>query len=104
MIYHSVALIHPSKFEGRSSPVEQAKSIGKQVILSNINIHKEQKPSRGKYFNPNNFSKLSFLMFKSWKSYSCTKEKKFINNAYKKNKLDLYKYYSDYLKILKNLQ
>ena len=104
LIYHSVALIHPSKFEGRSSPVEQAKSIGKQVILSNINIHKEQKPSRGKYFNPNNFSKLSFLMFKSWKSYSCTKEKKFINNAYKKNKLDLYKYYSDYLKILKNLQ
>ena len=104
LIYHSVALIHPSKFEGRSSPVEQAKSIGKQVILSNIDIHKEQNPIRGKYFNPDSYSKLSSLMSNSWNSYSRTNEKRFIDNAYKKNERDLHKYYNDYLKILKNLQ
>jgi len=103
LIYHSVALIHPSKFEGRSSPVEQAKSIGKQVILSNIEIHKEQKPRRGIYFNPDNYSKLSSIMSKSWNNYSRPKEKNFINNAYKKNKHDLYKYYTDYLKIINSI-
>ena len=45
-MFHSVAVINPSEFEGRSSTVEQAKSLGKQVILSNIKIHKEQKPDK----------------------------------------------------------
>ena len=103
LIYHSVALIHPSKFEGRSSPVEQAKSIGKQIILSNINIHKEQNPKRGIYFSPNNFSKLSTIILKTWNNYNLRNEEKFINNAHKKNKHDLYKYYTDYLKILKSI-
>ena len=30
LMYHSIAVINPSKFEGRSSTVEQAKSIGKK--------------------------------------------------------------------------
>ena len=30
LMYHSVAVIQPSKFEGRSSTVEQAKSMGKK--------------------------------------------------------------------------
>ena len=58
LIYHSVAVIQPSKFEGRSSTVEQAKSMGKKIILSNIDIHKEQNPLRGKYFSPDNFNYL----------------------------------------------
>lgn len=102
-IFHSVALIHPSKFEGRSSPVEQAKAIGKQVILSNINVHKEQNPKRGIYFNPNNFLKLSSIILETWNNYNSNKEKKFVNIAYKQNTYDLHKYYVDYLKIIKNL-
>ena len=30
-MYHSVSLINPSKFEGWSSSVEQAKSMGKKL-------------------------------------------------------------------------
>ena len=36
LIYNSVALINPSKFEGWSSSVEQAKSMGKKILLSDI--------------------------------------------------------------------
>ena len=43
-MYHSIALINPSKFEGRSSTVEQGKSMGEKIILSTIPVHKEQKP------------------------------------------------------------
>jgi glycosyltransferase involved in cell wall biosynthesis len=48
----SIALINPSLFEGWSSTVEEAKSIGKRIILSDIPIHREQSPPGGLYFNP----------------------------------------------------
>ncbi|APD41501.1 glycosyltransferase [Francisella orientalis] len=40
----SIAVINPSLFEGRSSTVEECKSIGKNMILSDISVHKEQYP------------------------------------------------------------
>ncbi len=44
---HSVALINPSFFEGWSSTVEESKSLGKAIILSDIPVHREQAPARG---------------------------------------------------------
>jgi glycosyltransferase involved in cell wall biosynthesis len=47
---YSIALINPSLFEGWSSTVEEAKSLGKRIILSDIPIHREQNPPGGLYF------------------------------------------------------
>ena len=44
LINFSKVVINPSLFEGWSSTVEECKSVGKQMVLSNINIHKEQYP------------------------------------------------------------
>lgn len=52
LMRNSIALINPSLFEGWSSTVEEAKSIGKRIILSDIPIHREQSPPGGLYFNP----------------------------------------------------
>lgn len=49
----SISVINPSLFEGWSTTVEECKSLGKNIILSNINIHKEQNPENSVYFNPN---------------------------------------------------
>ena len=76
LIYHSVSLINPSKFEGRHSSVEQARSLGKQTILSDINIHREQSPPRSSFFNTNNYKKLAQLMKKNWENYNVNIEKK----------------------------
>ena len=100
LMFHSVSLINPSKFEGWSSSVEQAKSMGKKIILSNINVHKEQNPRRGIYFEPNNFKKLSLIMIKVWKNFSAKEENKFINIAYKNLKKRLIKYAENYQKII----
>ena len=100
LIYHSVALINPSKFEGRHSSVEQARSMGKKIILSDINIHREQNPPRSFFFNPNNSEELCTIINKLWKSHNTKKEKKFINLGIKKNKKDLLKYYKSYEKIV----
>ena len=66
---HSIAVINPSKFEGWSSSVEEAKSIGKPVILSNINVHIEQNPENGVFFDPNNKLELSNILEKAWDAW-----------------------------------
>lgn len=53
LMWHSVAVINPSFFEGWSTTVEEAKSMGKKVILSDIPVHREQNPERGVFVNPN---------------------------------------------------
>ena len=42
LIYKSKAVINPSLFEGWNTSVEEAKIFKKQIILSDISIHREQ--------------------------------------------------------------
>jgi len=48
----ATALINPSFFEGWSTSVEEAKSMGKRIILSDIPVHREQDPPGGIFFDP----------------------------------------------------
>jgi glycosyltransferase involved in cell wall biosynthesis len=52
LIKNAVAVVNPSRFEGWSTSVEEAKSLGKQVVLSDIPVHREQAPERGIFFPP----------------------------------------------------
>lgn len=45
------ALINPSKFEGWSTTVEEAKSLGVPMILSSLAVHKEQALDNAYYFD-----------------------------------------------------
>ncbi len=62
LLRDAIALINPSKFEGWSTSVEEAKSTGKQVILSDIPVHKEQAPERGLYFSADDPEALAEFM------------------------------------------
>ncbi|WFU27802.1 glycosyltransferase family 1 protein [Bradyrhizobium sp. CB1717] len=46
----SIALINPSECEGWSTTVEEAKSFGVPMILSDIDVHREQTEGRARYF------------------------------------------------------
>ncbi|MDB5141268.1 MAG: hypothetical protein JWR12_3184 [Mucilaginibacter sp.] len=63
-----IALINPSLFEGWSSTVEEAKSTGKKILLSDIPIHREQKPPNGIYFDPLDENMLASIMEKEFKN------------------------------------
>jgi glycosyltransferase involved in cell wall biosynthesis len=52
LMENSVALINPSRFEGWSTTVEESKSLGKRILLSNLPVHKEQNPPGGLFFDP----------------------------------------------------
>lgn len=66
LIRNSIAVINPSLFEGWSTTVEEAKSIGKSVILSDIQVHREQNPAQSMYFDPRDPNGLADLLFTSW--------------------------------------
>jgi len=103
LMYHSIAIINPSKFEGCSSSVEQAKSMGKKIVLSNINIHKEQNPSKGYYFNPNNYKELAKKLIKINTKHNKKNDLKSITYAYKILNKRLEKYAFDFqTNVLKN--
>ncbi|WGS22861.1 MULTISPECIES: glycosyltransferase family 1 protein [unclassified Bradyrhizobium] len=46
----SAAMINPSRFEGWSTTVEEAKSFGVPMILSDIEVHREQTRGTARYF------------------------------------------------------
>ena len=66
LMRQSIAIMNPSLFEGWSTTVEEAKSLGKKVLLSDIPVHREQMPPGAAYFDPNNPQDLAGKMLKIW--------------------------------------
>jgi glycosyltransferase involved in cell wall biosynthesis len=71
----AVSLINPSLFEGWSTSVEEAKSLGRSILLSDIDVHREQAPERGAYFPPNDAEALADLMWREWTRFNPDQEK-----------------------------
>jgi hypothetical protein len=99
-IYHCVAVINPSKFEGWSSSVEQANAISKKIILSNINVHKEQNPTRGYFFEVDNYIKLSKIMTRIWFSHNKVIDKYFFFKNFRRNEKKFLEYGFRYQKVI----
>ena len=66
LMVNAVALINPSRAEGWSTSVEEAKSLGKRIILSNLPVHLEQAPPDGIYVGPNDANGLADAMWRVW--------------------------------------
>jgi glycosyltransferase involved in cell wall biosynthesis len=74
-------VINPSLFEGWSTTVEEAKSMGKALILSDIPTHREQTPARGHYFAPHDSECLAALLMLQWNRYDTNEEEDAIKAA-----------------------
>jgi glycosyltransferase involved in cell wall biosynthesis len=66
LLRQSIAVINPSLFEGWSTTVEEAKSLGKRVLLSDIPVHVEQDPPGSTYFVRNDPEDLAQKMQELW--------------------------------------
>lgn len=62
LMRYCVSVVNPSRFEGWSSTVEEARSMGKRLILSDISVHREQNPPRAVFFRPDDEQGLARLM------------------------------------------
>jgi glycosyltransferase involved in cell wall biosynthesis len=59
---HALAIVQPSLFEGWSTVLEDAKATGKYIVLSDLEIHKEQVSEEVTFFDPNNPKELSEIL------------------------------------------
>ncbi|MBR0916186.1 glycosyltransferase family 4 protein [Bradyrhizobium japonicum] len=59
LLRSSAALINPSRFEGWSTTVEEAKSFGVPMMLSDIDVHREQAGERASYFGADDAAALA---------------------------------------------
>jgi glycosyltransferase involved in cell wall biosynthesis len=62
LMSESLAVIQPSLFEGWSTVVEDAKAMNKFVILSDLNVHREQLKQNVTFFNPRKPEELAACM------------------------------------------
>ncbi len=69
LIRRSLAILQPSLFEGWSSVVEDARCLGKPIILSDIPVHIEQNPPHGKFFDPHSPESLAFVLAEAWEEF-----------------------------------
>ncbi len=67
LMREATAIINPSFFEGWSTSVEEAKALGKRVLLSDIPVHREQNPARASFFPPQDARALSAILWDVWK-------------------------------------
>jgi len=68
LMRNCIAIVNPSLFEGWSTTVEEAKSIGKGMLLSDLPVHREQNPPRSVYFDPHDPDRLAGLLWEAWNS------------------------------------
>ena len=100
LMKNSIAVINPSLFEGWSSTFEQAKSYGKKIILSNINVHVEQNPNGAEYFHPTNANQLSKILLNTDKKKYFKKDRNLYNDAQRNMKENLKKYAFQFREII----
>ncbi len=62
----AVAILQPSLFEGWSTIVEDARTLGRPSLLSGIAVHREQHPPGGRFFDPHAPEELADLIADAW--------------------------------------
>ncbi len=60
-----LAILQPSRFEGWSTSIEEAKSIGKRVVASALPVHREQAPD-ALFFTPGDADRLADRLAEVW--------------------------------------
>ncbi len=69
-----VAIINPSRFEGWSTTVEEAKSLGVDMLLSDINVHREQAGALAQYFDVDDKDTLAKLLIDHQRKFKINKK------------------------------
>jgi glycosyltransferase involved in cell wall biosynthesis len=66
LIRAAAVVIQPSLFEGWSTIVEEARSLGKMIVVSDIPVHREQAPPGGHFFDPTDPASLADTLEQVW--------------------------------------
>lgn len=65
-----VAVLQPSLFEGWSTVVEDARALGRPIVLSDLAVHHEQDPADGLFFPRHDSQALATAMTTAWQRFT----------------------------------
>ena len=68
LLRRAIAVIQPSLFEGWNTTVEDARLLGKPIVLSNILVHLEQNPPQSYFFDSTSSEHLADVLAETWAS------------------------------------
>ena len=87
LMANAVAVLQPSLFEGWSTTVEEARALGKTLIISDILVHREQAPMKAHWFDPVDPIQLSEVMLSVWRSHKIKSKPSVDDKAIKNAKI-----------------
>lgn len=67
LMRQSLCVLNPSLFEGWGVTVDEARSIGKRLLVSDLPEHREQSPPGATYFDPEDTGELAEKMERIWR-------------------------------------
>ena len=67
LMRQSLCVMNPSLFEGWGITVDEARSLGKRVLLSDIPAHREQSPAKAAFFDPQDCDDLLAKLGQIWR-------------------------------------
>ncbi len=70
LMRRSVAVVQPSLCEGWSTVVEDARLLGKTVVLSDLEVHREQNPPGARFFERTSAESLAAALAEAWENES----------------------------------
>lgn len=70
LMRQALCVLNPSLFEGWSSTVEEAKSLGKPLLLSALPVHREQNPPSTLFFDPHDPEDLAIKLEAVWQKWT----------------------------------
>ncbi len=99
LLRRAIALIQPSLFEGWSTVVEDARCLGKPMILSDFPVHLEQQPPHSSFFERTSADALAGLMATYWDSLSPGPDLERESVAWARNREEIVSFAREFLRI-----
>lgn len=103
LMHHSLAVLQPSLFEGWSTSVEESKAMCKQIVLSNLAVHREQAPERGRFFSPDAPGELAAHMKQIYAEFDPAIEQSFVERRPERKKAAEQQWVVEFAEILKKV-
>lgn len=97
-----LAIIQPSLFEGWSTVIEDARTLGKPILASDFPVHLEQSPPRTLFFEQHNPEQLASLMSNAFDNFKPGIDIDAEETARYKNSQEIINYGRNFLEIVKN--
>jgi glycosyltransferase involved in cell wall biosynthesis len=102
LLRRSIALIQPSLFEGWSTVIEEARCMGKPMILSDFSVHLEQNPPNSRFFERLSPESLAAIMADCWQKLSPGPVRELESKARETNKKDVQDFAYEFLDIARS--